>query len=114
MWEWWSKLRGITRRRSLDEELGAELDAHLQMEVDANLERGMAPTAAVDAARRHLGNRTSIHESAREAWMFYWFETILHDLRYGFRICRRSPGFTATAVSVLSMGIGATTGTFTL
>jgi predicted permease len=112
--EWWSKLRAVARRDHLDEDLRAELDAHLQMEVEARVDRGMAADDALASARRQFGNRTSIEESSREAWLFLWMETLLQDVRYGLRMLRRSPGFALTALIVIALGVGANTAAFTL
>jgi predicted permease len=114
MREWWSKLRTLVSRDRLDEDLRAELETHLQMEVEARRDRGMSENAALEAARRQFGNRTRIEEASREAWMFIWFETLIHDVRYGFRVLRRSPGFALTAVLVIALGVGANTAAFTL
>jgi predicted permease len=111
---WWSKLRGLRRRDRLDMDLRAEMDAHLEMEIEDQIERGVAPLDARDRVRRRFGNRTLMEESSREAWMFRGVEALLHDVRYGVRLLRRAPGFALTAVSVIALGIGASTGAFTL
>jgi putative ABC transport system permease protein len=41
-------------------------------------------------------------------------DRLLQDVRFGWRLLRRSPGFTASAVLALASGVGATTAVFTL
>jgi predicted permease len=114
MREWWAKLRALFMRHRLEDDLREEMDAHLHMELEEHLERGLDPGVAFQRARRTFGNETQIRESAREAWMFIRIETFWQDVRYALCVLRRSRGFALTAIVVMTLGIGATTAAFTL
>src|ERR1051326_9143148 len=113
MREWWHRLKGtLSRREALAEELRAEMDAQLEMEIEETLSRGMTPEEARVAARRAFGNRAQIQERAVEAWAFRELEILIQDFGYGARMLWRNPGVTAVAVVSLRLGMGASTAIF--
>jgi predicted permease len=101
---WW---RALTRRRDFEAELAAELEFHQQARTDELVARGMAPDAARRTARIELGARESHADACREARGLQWVDRVAQDLRYAVRGLRRNPGYSLTALAVLSLAIAA-------
>jgi predicted permease len=103
---------GVLSKGSLERNLDDEIEFHVQMETAENIRRGMTPDRARAAALRQFGGVTQVKEAYREAHSPPVLSVLWQDLRFGFRVLRRSPGFALLAILCLTLGIGATTSVF--
>ena len=112
--EAWSRVRGSLGFGRGDEDFAEELRFHQEMLEQHHRVRGLNAAAARRAARIDLGPPPQLQEHWRDQRGLPALETFWQDVRYGFRMLARAPGFTAAAVLTLALGIGANTTIFTV
>jgi putative ABC transport system permease protein len=110
--DWILRLRSLFRRERVDYELDQEMRFHLDQQIDAYIRQGMTRERAVRRATIEFGHLSAVREEHHDARGVAPVTHLVRDLRHALRQARRTPAFTALAVSCLGLGIGVNTSIF--
>jgi len=107
-----SRVGGMFGSACADRELQAELDAHLECQVDEYVRAGHSSAEARRLALVKLGSATAVTQQYRERRGWPLAESLLQDLRQALRGMRRHPTFALACIATLALGTGVNSAMF--
>ena len=95
-------------------DIDVSIQEHIQERADELESEGMPRKQAEQTAHREFGNVALVQQRSREQWQWRALESLLADFKFTMRRLRKSPGFAATVLLTLAIGIGANTAVFSV
>ncbi|PYT27959.1 MAG: hypothetical protein DMG58_19285 [Acidobacteria bacterium] len=115
---WWYavplRARSFFRRNRVEQELEEEFRFHLDQLISQELAAGKSADEAKRVALRAMDGMERQKERCRDIRRVPYIETLVQDFHNGLRALRRKPMFAAGVIAILALGIGASTGVFSV
>ncbi|MFC1499426.1 ADOP family duplicated permease [Candidatus Zixiibacteriota bacterium] len=108
------RFRALFHRKTVEQEMEEEFRFHLEQAIERNIGRGMSPEEAHRIAHAEFGGVERRKEQIRDEQGIRFLINFSQNLRYAWRILRKSPGFSLLAVIIIALGVGATTAIFSI
>jgi macrolide transport system ATP-binding/permease protein len=108
------RLRSLFRHRRVEQELNEEVQFHLEQKIEEGITKGLSPKEARYAAMRAMDGLEQRKQEMRDMRRIHWLTDFLDDARFAIRSLDRTPGLTAFVVITLALGIGMTSGVFSM
>lgn len=109
---WLRRLVNAVRSGRVERDIAREVSFHLAERIDELRAAGLTEQEAARRARAAFGNPTVQAERTRDADVAAWADALSRNVRYAVRSLSHAPGFTATVILTLALGLGANTAVF--